>query len=409
MKGIGQPLRSDDAARPASPSTLRAIDPGGNRREASRVPRRLTLVDGLRGIAAVAVLFDHLPGMFGNPLALTPLTQAVLLQWGYFGRLGVDIFFVLSGFVITLSLAKSKIDLSYWLRFAARRSLRLDPPYWVSIVLCIVLIVVRRHLFAAQVDLPTWPQIGAHLVYLQGVLGFQQINSVFWTLCIEFQLYLGFCALMGFLQWRRSPERGPQWCALGTFCAFVLSLWWPAHGLSAETDRTTLLPFMCEFLAGSLAYWVWSKRLPAVAGTGSMVLLVMLGFGTGNPSIVTAGLTALLLAAAGVYGTLARWLSGPVFQALGRISYSLYLLHVPTFTVVLALRTRVRGAESEAGGWLLCIVGVGATLGLSWVFHRLVEKPALSLSHRVALTPSSTRARVPGEALEPGTPLTGGW
>jgi peptidoglycan/LPS O-acetylase OafA/YrhL len=363
--------------------------------ERRRVAPRLTLVDGLRGLAATAVLFDHLPGMFGNPHAISESTRAVLLTWGYFGRLGVDVFFVLSGFVITLSIANSRIDWRYWLRFAARRSLRLDPPYWACLALCCGLLVLRRGLFDSPVELPTLKQTAAHLLYLQGLLGYPQINSVFWTLCIEFQLYLAFCALMGVLQAGGIATDPSRWCASGIFVVFVLSLTWPAMGINAETERTTLFPYICEFLSGSLAYWVSVRRLKAPVVIGAMASLIALGVATGNPCVATAGSAALLLVAASVYGKLTTWLSGARLQGLGRISYSLYLVHVPTFSVILALRTRLPMGESEPVGWVLCFLAIGSALAAARVFYALVEGPAMRLSHKLSLAPAR---RAPGVA-----------
>jgi len=375
---------------------LRAPESPGHR----RVTQRLTLVDGLRGLAAVAVLFDHLPGMFGNPQAISATTQAVLLTWGYFGQLGVDVFFVLSGFVITLSIANSKINWRYWLRFAARRSLRLDPPYWACLAICCGLLIVRRGLFDSAVELPIPKQIAAHLIYLQGLLHYPQINSVFWTLCIEFQLYLAFCALVGVLQVVGTARDPARRCAWGIFIIFILSLAWPAMRISAATDRTTLFPFACEFLSGSLAYWVWVGRLPAPVAIGGIVSLIALGLLTGNPYVVTAGSTALLLVAASLRGKFTSWLSGAIFQRLGRISYSLYLVHVPTFSVVLALRTRLPRGESEPVAWVLCLVALGGVLVVASVFYVLVERPAMNLSHKLSLAPA-TRPQVAGRgALE---------
>jgi peptidoglycan/LPS O-acetylase OafA/YrhL len=342
--------------------------------------------------------------MFGNPHEKSQLTQWILLQWGYFGKLGVDVFFVLSGFVITLSLASHRIDFRFWLRFAGRRSLRLDPPYWMCIALSCALILLRRQFFDATIDVPTWRSIGAHLIYFQGLLGYQQINSVFWTLCIEFQLYLAFCAFLGLVQ-RFGPVQGPsRWCALATLIAFGFSLAWPVRGINENIDRITLLPFMCEFLTGSLAYWIWIKRIAPVPGLAAITILLVLGVRLDNPFVATAALTGILLSVAAVRGKLASWLSAEALQALGRISYSLYLVHVPTFFTILGLRRRVPGGDSELASWILCLVALAATFGVATAFYRLVERPALRLSRRLALVRPNGARTHEARPLEVGTP-----
>ena len=136
---------------------------------------RLKFVDGLRGIAALMVVIYHLApaGSVGRITAR--------------GHLGVEIFFVLSGFVIASVIGDNTITAGYFGRFVVRRCLRLDIPYWTNIALGMGLgaIVLNFGAPASAIE-----QIGAHLLYLQGILGFKQINDVYWTLCLEIQFYL---------------------------------------------------------------------------------------------------------------------------------------------------------------------------------------------------------------------------
>jgi peptidoglycan/LPS O-acetylase OafA/YrhL len=146
-------------------------------------PRRLRFVDDLRGLAACAVMLFHFvaSGVLGPIFTAKLWSPAFFVcRWGY---LGVHIFFVISGFVIALSVGREKVDLKYVGRFIARRSLRLDPPYWVTIALTVLMLYVfntfmRRH----DTPVPTVPDVIANLTYTTGILHRKAVLPVLWTL-----------------------------------------------------------------------------------------------------------------------------------------------------------------------------------------------------------------------------------
>src|SRR5688500_3864296 len=113
-------------------ATLRACAPldGGS---------RFIFIDGLRGIAALWVALFHLYSGGPNAPVLASLTPGILDAALRHGYLGVEVFFVISGFVIAHSVGSRPVTRDFALRFAARRSLRLDPPYWLTIILVVFL------------------------------------------------------------------------------------------------------------------------------------------------------------------------------------------------------------------------------------------------------------------------------
>ena len=161
---------------------------------------RLLFIDGLRGVAATAVLlfhiatsdfFHHFPGM------VQPINK-LFLHTGY---LGVEIFFVISGFVIAYALRNAQINAPYTRTFLIRRSLRLDPPYWAAIAATLLVCALLTRLFhATTYGTPSPSTLLAHVFYLQGILGKPQILVVFWTLCYEIQFYLLYLILQGLVQ-----------------------------------------------------------------------------------------------------------------------------------------------------------------------------------------------------------------
>ena len=145
---------------------------------------RLKGPDGLRGLAAMWVVVFHIWGAVQRrDTDWVPSSIQTLFEYGF---LGVDIFFVLSGFVITYSLIGKPIDRFFVPRFILRRSIRIDPPYWATIGLAIAFILAKNTLFSEHREpLPSLWNVVAHVFYLQDLLEFTAISSVFWTLCLE--------------------------------------------------------------------------------------------------------------------------------------------------------------------------------------------------------------------------------
>src|SRR5262245_16921516 len=159
-------------------------------RAGQRSLMRLQFIDGMRGIAASAVMLFHFNERVGHPWWGEPFQQ---------GYLGVAIFFVLSGFVICMSVGDRSVGVGFLGRFALRRSVRLDILYWVSIAATIAVGVLGRDYGVNQKPI-TAPQVAAHLFYLQGILGYEPLSPIYWTLCYEIQFYLTLVVLIWTMQ-----------------------------------------------------------------------------------------------------------------------------------------------------------------------------------------------------------------
>ena len=146
--------------------------------EARISTQRFALVGALRGFAALFVVLHHASegGHVTGLLAHLPVWVPHLLKQG---DVGVAVFLVLSGFVISHSVARSRVTLPFVGRFMLRRSLRLEPPYWLAIALVICLAQLSARVLPGR-ELPSFPagQIAAHIFYLQEMLGYPQINIV---------------------------------------------------------------------------------------------------------------------------------------------------------------------------------------------------------------------------------------
>src|SRR4051812_48063500 len=149
---------------------------------------RIEILDMLRGLAALSVCFHHFSAV---------LNPGMLRNAGYYGQLGVQVFFVISGFIIPYSLIKSGYKLGDYPTFVAKRIVRLDPPYIVTLLLIVGLGVFSWYFpfQSGERFQVTWVQFLLHFGYINTFFGYPWLNDVFWTLAIEFQYYL----LMGLI------------------------------------------------------------------------------------------------------------------------------------------------------------------------------------------------------------------
>src|SRR5688500_10025543 len=153
---------------------------------------RIHGLDFLRGVASLAVCWFHLTtftyaspdGGFYSALRLT----------GAYGWLGVEAFFVISGFVIPYSLHRAGYRLGSYPASILKRLVRLDPPYVVSVGLVLALAFGYAFLKGQAPEVEGepigWARVMLHLGYANIFFGYEWLNPSFWTLAIEFQYYL---------------------------------------------------------------------------------------------------------------------------------------------------------------------------------------------------------------------------
>lgn len=325
---------------------------------------RLLFIDGLRGAAALAVVFYHLGAR---------TSAGWVTQYGY---LGVAIFFVLSGFVISMSIGSRPISMSFAGRFAARRALRLDPPYWVSLAAAVMLAAVATRLGMGR-EMPSAGSVLTHMFYMQDLLEISPISPIYWTLCFEVQFYLFLLLLLALPQSLFIPTWG---------AVFLLSIMESA-GIVDVAHSGLFLAHWYAFALGAMTYWVTVGRLPLwilVAGVISASLAATLKHADW---FATAIATAGLILYAHRTGRMQTWLAGSIAQFFGRSSYSLYLFHP------LIGWTAMSVALLRFNQWIALAVGLAASVISAWVAYLLIEKPSIALSRRVRM-PERERAEV---------------
>lgn len=310
-------------------------------------------MQALRGLAALWVVLFHLDK--SGAIAGAPLIHPI---FGY-GSAGVAIFFVLSGFVIAHSLEGKTMTVPELGRFALRRSVRLDPSYWASMVLVVGVGWIMAVLHHEPAPMPSSGQLAWHVLYLQELLRIPELQVVYWTLTYEIQFYLVFAA--------SKMIKGAFWplYALAMLAAFE-GHEWALHGLFANLWHGFFLGVLA-YRCGYLKERSWPLFLLAA--------VTLLGRDGVSVFAVPCAFASIFLFVAARFGKLGR---APL-QWLGAISYSLYLVHVPTLRLLSGAWQHLagRGMVSDTLGGVLLI---SACLTAAWLFYLVVERP----SHRLA-------------------------
>lgn len=352
---------------------------------------RLSFLDGLRGIAALCVILYH-HYLFLNQatsMAFSPFLEEVLLK----GHLGVQIFFVLSGFVIAYSIRNASLSWEYIGRFFIRRSIRLDPPYWVALT-CMIGATLFFSLVIAkeEKDLFSIGQVFTNLVYLHEFLGFTSINPVAWTLCIELQLYLFFVFVLQGISWLfRAKNREDQQTLFKSqmFAAFFallligsLSYHHSILGQQMESwsPKGVFFPYWYSFFIGVACCWRllgWlSKQWLGIYVCCIVLCLV----DTFNEQVAACLVVVSVIYAVGASGYLEKWTMSSVLQYLGKISFSLYLIHwLAGSNCILFLSKRV-GEMTMMKFTMIYLFSIGISILTAHLFYRWIELPCLKWS-----------------------------
>lgn len=349
---------------------------------------RLLYIDALRGLAASYVLIYHFYGYLSQGHTIQrfpyPIHQFLINGW-----LGVEIFFVLSGFVISYSARNAQVTGRFIGRFALRRSLRLDPPYWVTILLTYIFLRLAHGALVPESNgLTEGLNFLSNMFYLDNVLGMRSIVKVGWTLCLEVQFYLTYILLLWLMQ-RLSRE---WWGTGGRFFVFaplaVYSLML-ITGLASFPLAKFFVDYWYMFFLGVMACWVLTKQVKlkwAYIYIGVALLSLALKW---DIRTVVAVATAVSIIIVGKLGKLSSALNWKWSQYLGRISYSLYLVHPLVGHRILGLAVhRFGNPPSPIISWLVFLTATAASIMAAILMNKLIERPSQALSKRVALQSS---------------------
>ena len=353
---------------------------------------RYVTIDGLRGIASMMVAVYHLAWAANLNAGVGHVPENPYAWLGF----GIEIFFVISGFVITHSIRNAEFSGRYFGLFALRRAIRLDPPYWATIMLEVFLVYLSLQFFTnINASLPSPSQFALHFFYLQSLAGYMHIVPVFWSLVYEFQFYLVLVGSMVVLHslFRKTPAMlKPMTMLFGTVLYSVSLLTY--LGYINNPLPELFLNRWYQFMCGSLAWlYLWGHVTSRIVIT-TCLLTIIAALVTDidfwhKSSTILVSLMCLSLCSLGRRGLLVTLLSGPGLQFLGRISYSLFLIHVPIGSRFIAVCLRTL-PEQPGVAMRVTLLGAGLCVSIiaAWLFYIVLERPSLKFAHRVRLPAS---------------------
>jgi peptidoglycan/LPS O-acetylase OafA/YrhL len=375
--------------------------------DAARRVGFLTRLESLRGVAALTVACGHCvygPWRTEKP----PLAEAGLfdlfalwversLQVLFNGLGAVNIFFVLSGFVLASSIARGPARVGpACYRFTVARFCRLFPAIWISVgIFALVWVVVQ-------------PEPDAGTILANMVLLNTSMNGVMWTLQIEV-IAIPLVLVLGLM--RRQWGAFPVIVAVGALFALSFVGGW-TRGLGPNLSLNFLLGFALGMLACDAAGPVGrlSARQCALAFSLAMIAFfatrAILGNSTGDFRWITiveflAAATMIAIIAHRPQGRFAEPLDWPIMRFYGRISYSFYLFHPATMLLVLAYPEPVlavvrSGVPAAVVVIALSLITIAAATPFAWLCWRHVETPGIALGRRLTGTPVQRPAEAVG-------------
>ncbi|MEU2062336.1 acyltransferase [Streptomyces sp. NPDC013455] len=357
----------------ASLPTLAAVPAPPDRGTARARKGRLLALDGLRLVAALMVCLYHYAGRGGTVSASWGQTPArvfpSLSQVATYGCLGVQFFFVISGFVICMS---------SWGRtlgdFFRSRVARLYPAYWVALVL-----VTAAAVTLPAVVHPVRPdEFLVNLTMLQQPMGADRVLGVCWTLWVEVRFYVLFALLV--------VVRGVTYRRVVLFCCVwtLAAVLCRASG-NALTDQL-VMPEYAPFFVGGLALYLIHCFGGDLLLWGIVAVSWLLGQSNATrglwhagaqsdfhrePYVILAVVTLAFAAVAAVAVGWTRWASWPWLVTAGALTYPFYLVH--EHLGWFAIRVLHRGWGLPP--WPTLAVTVLGMLLTAWLIHRCVERP----------------------------------
>jgi len=357
--------------------------------------KRFQFLDALRGIACLAVTLFHLVNWGPVGDVLPGLLPEILTKLISYGWLGVPVFFVISGFVIAHSTRNFQGTLSYAINFVLRRFIRLAPPFWLAILSVVLLNFVSNRFIPGRIaPIPTFESVLFHLFFLnKTVKGLDEILIVAWTLALEMQFYFLYIVILcgtsyivrHIVSYKSQEAIVCSFAIIGAIFAF--------SSLLVRSEVSINLPLYFApldwyaFFLGTLLYWMFEYRATSMKLILLAVILLAATFYliSWNLYIGFAVITALIVWVVGCYGHLDDWLSNPVLQCLGKISYSLYLFHTVVGPRVINILYRFVG-NSPGAIVVIFIVAFLTSILAAHIIYYLVEKPSISLSRHFKIS-----------------------
>ncbi|MCW3082864.1 MAG: putative acyltransferase [Bacteroidetes bacterium] len=330
------------------------------------INKHVPVLDSLRAVAAFSVCLFHfictVTGFIDSNFVRTLFST---------GHYGVQMFFVISGFVIPWSLFHSSYVIRNYFTFALKRLIRLEPPYIASLMLAVAHTYLRTmsaHYNGVDIT-PTATQIALHFGYLiPFVEGQHWIRPVYWTLAVEFQYYLSIGLLFPLIASGKIFLRILSYLII-LAGPFIIKGYLPLY-LPVFLYGIALFLFKAKIIG-----WLELVILTSVA-TIEIFMFHELG------TFIYAGITYIAILFFSEF-------KSKILTFFGNISYSVYLFHSLTGLVILNYFSHI--VTSPFYKFLLVLLALAVTTAASYIVYRLIELPSKRLSSRIKFRKEETQ------------------
>lgn len=343
---------------------------------------RLQSLDALRGLAALGVvLFHYIPyydKLYGHHFALADSATGLL----EFGRYGVHLFFIISGFVILMTLERTRH--AGW--FALARGVRLLPALWTGILLTFLMV----HILGPADRAVSLPQAILNTTLLHEYLGQPHVDGAYWSLVVEVTFYAWIALLFFRLgQWRRI-----RWVITGWLMLSYAGVIWRSE-LSAPIDfwlkDLMFIKYAPLFFSGMILYRQYRQLQPDRFDQCLLALAIahcLIAYKAPFNVFVLGCYGVFWLAVSGRL----PWLANRPLLWLGSLSYSLYLVHQNIGYGIIGW-AYAYGLPGPVG----ILLALGTAFALATLIHYRIEQPCLAwFRNRRAQRPSVAPQSCPG-------------
>jgi len=324
-------------------------------------PQRYSELDALRGIAAIAVVLFHFTYGYDNGLNLIS-NNKFYFKYGY---LGVHLFFIISGFVIFMTLEKATNSTS----FAISRFSRLFPAYWTAILLTIIITTLLSVPF--QKNIYTIKQVLVNFTMLQFWFKIKDVDGAYWTLAVELTFYI-----IMWLLYITKQLNNIQWiCTIWLLLSIIFS----SFTLPLQNYINVILilkqaPLFCAGIAFFLIKTKGDTVYLHLLVLASIITELLILSDTTKDLVPHLIIISLFLVFYLFIFEKLKFLSNAVFVFWGSISYSLYLIHENIgFAIIYWLKKLFDNQLFYISVTSIIIIG------LAYMITNFIEKPAMSL------------------------------
>lgn len=330
-------------------------------------------MDLLRGVAAVSVCFFHFAKGYMPEDHFFRLTTS-------YGHLGVQVFFVISGFIIPFAMHKGKYTLARFRNFFAKRLLRIEPPYLISIGVIVILNFgsTLSPYYQGEPFILDTTSLLLHFGYLNSFFNHNWLNPVYWTLAIEFQYYILIALIFPLL-----IQRSYLYWLLPLIIFNLLGIVIPGEEF--------IFHFALYFTMGifSFRYYVDLDGKITFLFFALLNISIIYWF-SGLPSAIACLLPALF-----IFGP---QVENKVSSFLGQISYSLYLLHVPIGGRIINFSKNFVSDPNQK--IVVVFLALLTSVICAYLSFRVIEYPFQKLSRKIkyAIEPKYIEHPVPAQS-----------